>query len=75
MVAQEICFGDAEFKVKDVEELALYPTNITFAKYARAKCPVDILQRRIIEILGGMGQGWNDKESRVQRVNLLWMRL
>lgn len=52
MVAQQIRFSNAQLEVKDIEEFALYPTNVTLPKYAGADCPVNVLQRRVIKILG-----------------------
>lgn len=43
MMAQNIRFGDPEFKVKDVEIFAFDATDVAFAKDTGTECPVDIL--------------------------------
>lgn len=40
---EDVVFIEAKLEVEDIEELALYPTNITFAKDTGAKCPVNVL--------------------------------
>jgi len=43
MVAQKVVLGNVEFEIKDIEELALDTTDITFAENTGTECPVDVL--------------------------------
>jgi hypothetical protein len=52
MMTEEIGFGDAQFEVKDVKEFALDPSDISLPEDACAERPMDVLQCRIIQILG-----------------------
>ena len=40
--------------VEDVQELPLYPAHVALSKYTGAQRPVDVLQRRVIAILGSI---------------------
>jgi len=51
VVAQNVIFENSKFEVENIKELPLDPTDIPLAKDARAKRPVDILERGIVEIL------------------------
>lgn len=53
MVCHDIVFGDAQLEIKDVEELALYPPNVTLAEHTSAHSPVYVLKRRVIQIFTG----------------------
>lgn len=44
MVREDVLLGDTEFEIKDIEELAFYPADVTLAEDARAQRPVHILQ-------------------------------
>ena len=47
-MCHNIVFGDAQLEIKDVEELALYPADVTLAKHTSAHSPVYVLERRVI---------------------------
>lgn len=51
MVAENVIFGDRQFKVKDVQELAFNAAAITLAEHAGAERPVNVFESGIIEIL------------------------
>ena len=53
MMAENVGFCNAELKVEDIEVFTLDATNVTFAKNTSAKCPMDILECGIIQILQG----------------------
>lgn len=64
VVREDVLFGDSEFEVEHVEELAFYPADVPLAEDARAERPVHILQCGIVGVLdgdmistGGMGSG------------------
>ena len=42
VVAQQIRFGNAEFKVENVEIFAFNATHVPLAENACAECPVDV---------------------------------
>jgi hypothetical protein len=48
MMTEDVILGNAELKIKYIKELALDPSNITFAEHACAYRPVHVLQGRII---------------------------
>jgi hypothetical protein len=50
VVHHNIVFGDAQIKIKYVEKLAFYPTDIALAKHTSAYSPVHVLERRVIQI-------------------------
>lgn len=52
VVTENVSLCDPELEVKDIEVLALNATDITLAKDTGTKCPVYVLKRRIVEILG-----------------------
>ena len=43
VVCHDIVFGDAQLEIKDIEELALYPANVTLAEHTSAYSPVYVL--------------------------------
>ena len=51
MVTEEVGFGDAQLKVEDVQELAFDPSHVTLPEDACAESPMDVLERRVIQIL------------------------
>jgi len=51
VVAQQILFGNAEFKIENVEIFAFYATHIPLAENACAQCPVNVFQCRIVKVL------------------------
>ena len=51
VVAKNVGFCNAKLKVEDIEVFTLYAANVTFAKNTSAKCPMDILECGIIQIL------------------------
>ena len=53
MVTEKVVLCDAKFKVKNIKELAFDATNVAFAKDTGAECPVNVLECRIVQILGG----------------------
>lgn len=51
VVRHDIVFGDAQLEIKDVEKLALDPTNVTLPEHTGAHSPVYVLKRGVIQIL------------------------
>jgi hypothetical protein len=51
MVTEEVGFGDAQLKVEDVQELAFDASHVALPEDACAESPMDVLERRVIEIL------------------------
>ena len=51
--SEEIGFGNSQIPIENLNELALDPSNITFAKRVRDHRPVDVLQSRVVGVLGG----------------------
>ena len=51
MVCEEIGFGDGEFEVKDIEELAFYPADVALAEDPGAERPVDVLEGGVVQVL------------------------
>ncbi|KAJ2957462.1 hypothetical protein NUW54_g14596 [Trametes sanguinea] len=49
MVGEEVGLRDTEFKVENVEELAFYPADVALAEDPRAKCPVHVLERGVVQ--------------------------
>jgi len=49
--AQDVIFCDSELEVEDIEIFSFDSTDITLAENASAHGPVDVFQRRIVEIL------------------------
>lgn len=62
MVAENVGFCNAKLKVEDIKVFTLNATNVTFAKNTSAKCPMDILECGIIQILQGRMSDWSGKE-------------
>ena len=50
---KEIGFGDGQVPIKDFDKFALDPSNVTFAKRVRDHSPMDVLESRVIGVLGG----------------------
>ena len=48
VVRKDVCLSNTQFEVEDVQELSLYPANITLAKDTGAESPVNVLKRGII---------------------------
>jgi len=57
VVRHDIVFGDAQLEVKDVEKLALDPTNITLPEHTSAHSPVHVLKRGVIQIFTRYNDG------------------
>jgi hypothetical protein len=57
VVRENVVLGDAELEVKDIQKLALDAPNVALAKDAGADRPVDVLQRRIVQIFGSDDEG------------------
>jgi hypothetical protein len=55
VVCHDVVLADIQFEIKNVEEFALDPTNITLAKDACAHSPVHVLKRRVIQVLRKRG--------------------
>ena len=51
MVREDIVFGNSKLEVKNIEEFTFYPTNITLAKNTSAKCPMNVLESGVIQVL------------------------
>jgi hypothetical protein len=58
VVRHDIVFGDAQLEIKDVEKLALDPTNVTLAEHTSAYSPVYVLKRGVIQILRRCQSEW-----------------
>lgn len=67
VMRHNIIFGDAQLEIKDIEELALYPSNVTLAEHTSAHSPVYVLQRGVIQILRTCESGrmykWGSEDS------------
>jgi len=57
VVRHDIVFGDAQLEIKDVEKLALNPTNVTLAEHTSAYSPVYVLKRGVIQIFTRYNDG------------------
>lgn len=55
VVGEQIGLVDAKLVIEDIEELALYPTDVTLAEDTGAKCPVDVLECGVIAVLKAEG--------------------
>ncbi len=51
VMGKDIVLGDAKLEVKDIQELAFYPSDIALAKDSSAKCPMNILECGVVKIL------------------------
>lgn len=51
VVTQEIVLRNPELKIEHIEKLAFDPTDIAFPKHTRANRPMDVFERRVIQIL------------------------
>jgi len=51
VVCHDVVLADIQIEIKNIEELALDPTNITLAEDACAHSPVHVLERRVIQVL------------------------
>lgn len=50
-MAEQIGFCDAQFEIEDVKEFALDSSDVPLPEDACAQRPMDVLQRRVIQIL------------------------
>jgi hypothetical protein len=50
--SEEIGFSHSEIPIKDFDELALDPTNVTLAECAGNHSPMDVLQGRVVGVFG-----------------------
>ena len=50
-MAEQIRFRDAQFKVKDIKEFSLDPSDISLPEDACAQSPMHVLECRVIQIL------------------------
>jgi len=55
-MAEEIGFCDAQFEVKDVKEFAFDPSDISLPEDTCAQRPMDVFERRVIQIFGSTHQ-------------------
>lgn len=51
MKREDVCFRDTELEVEDIEEFTLDAADVALAEDTRADSPVDVLQRRIVQVL------------------------
>ena len=50
---KEIGFGNGQVPIEDFDELALDPSDVALAESVGDHSPVDVLQGRVVGILGG----------------------
>ncbi len=48
MVAQEVCLGNTELEVQDIEVLPLNPTHVPFAENTGTERPMDVLECGVV---------------------------
>lgn len=63
VMRHDIVFGDAQLEIKNIEKLALDPTNVTLPEYTSAHSPVHVLKRGVIQILRRCQSGWMYKKG------------
>jgi len=57
VMRHDIVFGDAQLEIKNIEKLALDPTNVTLPEYTSAHSPVHVLKRGVIQIFTRYNDG------------------